>query len=343
VNLEPKTRLGYLQILAAHLLPEFGTRKVSTITTQRVQTYVKQLQDEGLAAGTVRNIFATLRTSLNAGVRLRMIAVNPCTGVKVPRPRQTSDKMLFLTPEEINALADAISHPVIQSGPHEGERKRPGKQDKQARVLVLTAAYTGMRAGELLALRRKDINVLSGRIHVARALKEICGKETESWPDDQKGMVFGPTKNHLNRSIAIPRFLTEILNAHMTSSALSSGAGPDALIFPDVNGEPLRHHNFYRRQFKPAVLRALPPEKHGLRFHDLRHTAASMLIAAGVHAKAIQERLGHSSITVTMDRYGHLMESAHKGLTDALEAAYTSASTEPKDEVVQPIRKAQEA
>lgn len=83
------------------------------------------------------------------------------------------------------------------------------------------------------------------------------------------------------------------------------GNGPDDLVFTTKTGAPIRQHMFYRRYFKPAVRAALPAEKHGFRFHDLRHTCASLLIAAGAHPKAIQERLGHSSIQITMDRYGH--------------------------------------
>src|SRR6266540_3335990 len=89
----------------------------------------------------------------------------------------------------------------------------------------------------------------------------------------------------------------------------------------------MRHNLFCRRHFKTAVKRALPAAKHGLRFHDLRHTCASLLIAAGVHAKAIQERLGHSSIQITMDRYGHLMESAYASVSDALDAAHAASAT----------------
>jgi integrase len=96
-------------------------------------------------------------------------------------------------------------------------------------------------------------------------------------------------------------------------------------VFPGPQGGPLRHGNFYRRHWRKAVKAALPAEKHALRFHDLRHTCASLLIAAGAHPKAIQERLGHSTIQITMDRYGHLLPSIEATLTDALESAYTAS------------------
>jgi integrase len=326
LTLEPKTRLGYEQVLSNHLLPELGRSKISAITTARVQEYVARLHRDGRQPGTIRNIYAVLRNALNTAVRLHLIAVNPCTGVKLPRsPREP---MLFLTAEEVNVLADELISPVDRE--HRPIKVQP--HHKQGRVLVLTAAYTGLRIGELLALRRQDIDLLRGRIFVTRALKDIHGRHTADWSDDQRGLLFGPTKNHASRTVTIPKFLRDVLTEHL-SSPLPGGSGPQALVFPDQNGGPLCHNNWYRRQFKPAVRRALPARKHGLRFHDLRHTCASLLIAAGAHPKAIQERLGHSSITITMDRYGHLLDSAYEAVSDALEAAYTAAQTKPQTAV----------
>jgi integrase len=96
-------------------------------------------------------------------------------------------------------------------------------------------------------------------------------------------------------------------------------------VFTSLGGSPLRQGNFYRRHFKPAVKRALSERLHGLRFHDLRHTATSLLIAAGAHPKAIQEHLGHRDIATTLNVYGHLLPSARDGLAAALDATYTSA------------------
>ncbi len=144
VDLEPKTRHGYEALLTTHLLPEFGARKASSITHEVVQAYVNRLSAEGLAAATVRNVYAALRAALNAGVRLRMIARNPCVGVKLPRPRH--EPMLFLTAEEVRKLAEAI--------------------DPYYSALIYFAAYCGLRAGELLALRRSDVDLLRGSLRV---------------------------------------------------------------------------------------------------------------------------------------------------------------------------------
>lgn len=292
IDLEPKTKAGYESIIDKRLLPEFGSRKVSTITAAVVQKYVNELSEEGLSPATVRNVYACMRTALNAAVSHRMILVNPCLGVKLPRMRR--EEMLFLTAEEVRALADGI--------------------DPQYRTLILTAAYTGLRAGELLALQRADVDLLRGVVQVRRALKEVNGH-----------LYFGPTKTHAQRTVSLPRFLREALSAHLSRS-LPGGNGPEALVFPGAQGGPLRHGNFYRRHFREGVSAALPAEKQRLRFHDLRHTCASLLIAQGAHPKLIQARLGHSSVTITLDRYGHLLPSVEEALSDALDAAFAAGS-----------------
>ncbi len=113
----------------------------------------------------------------------------------------------------------------------------------------------------------------------------------------------------------------------------SGDGGPDALVFPSKTGLPLRHNLFYRRHFRPAAQHALPPEKVGLRFHDLRHTCASLAIAAGAHPKLISARLGHSSIQITLDRYSHLFPSVEEALGEALDAVY-QASNAPGSNLV---------
>jgi integrase len=139
-------------------------------------------------------------------------------------------------------------------------------------------------------------------------------------------LSFGPTKTHRSRTVSLPNFLRMMLNEHLvasTSPIPAAGGSADALVFPGPRGGPLRHGNFYRRHFRPAVEEALP-HKRALRFHDLRHTAASLLIAQGAHPKLIQARLGHASITTTLDRYGHLFPSVEEALAEKLDNAYSA-------------------
>jgi len=302
-RLSPTTRARYEGIVNIYLLPEFGATPIGRITHEVVQRYINRLSArEDIAAGTVRNVYAVLRNAMSKGVRLGLVKVNPCS--KVDLPRSPREEMLFLTAEEVRAVAEAI--------------------DPFYRVLIYTAAYTGMRAGELHALRRQDFDPLRGVVHVRRSLKEVSGHQT-----------FGPTKTQETRTISLPKFLRDMLAAHL---ATLPGGTPEALVFPSRTGKPLRHNLFYGRHFKVAVRAALPADKAGLRFHDLRHTCASLAVASGAHPKMVQEMLGHSSITITLDRYSHLFPSAHEALAERLDATFAAAEVGPVASNVVEIR-----
>jgi integrase len=201
------------------------------------------------------------------------------------------EPMLFLTAAEVRALAEAI--------------------DRHYRVWVYVAAYTGLRAGELAGLQRRDVDLLRGTLHVQRALKDVNGH-----------LMLGPTKTHAQRTVSLPKPIAEMLAGHMTKVSLE----PEALVFTMKNGQPLRHGLVYGRYFRRAVQDALP-EKAGLRFHDLRHTCASLGVASGANVKQVQEMLGHSSVTITLDRYSHLFPSAHEALADNLAATFVAAES----------------
>lgn len=307
-GLEPKTTSRYGSIWRAHLEPEFGNRKLSTITREAVRAYFARLTNSSeIAAGTVRKVHAVLRTILAEAVELGWIKTNPAQQVK-GLPRATNREMLFLTPAEVQALANSI--------------------DPYYRVLILVAAYTGLRAGEICGLRRADVDLLRGAIHVRQALKDVNGY-----------LTLGPVKTAASRrTVTLPTFLRKELETHL---AANTDTRPDAFVFPGPKGGPMRHQHFYRRHFRwavagrpatrtrPATPGALPPEKHGLRFHDLRHTAASIAINAGAHPLLVSKWLGHSSVTITLDRYSHLFPSVEEALAVQLDAVYAAAEQAP--------------
>jgi integrase len=154
--------------------------------------------------------------------------------------------------------------------------------------------------------------LLRGTVRVVEAASEVSGR-----------LITGPTKTHAGRTVRLPRFLRDELAAYLASPPRDR----DAFVFTAPKDGPLRHHNFYKRQFCPALVRAGLPGQ--IRFHDLRHTCASLLIAQGAHPKAIQAHLGHSSIQVTMDRYGHLFPDALEHLADRLDAARKEVRMRP--------------
>ncbi len=235
----------------------------------------------GAAPGTVRAARKVLRLVLETARREGAIRTNPCDGIRVP-PSPKAD-MMFLTAEQVETLATTI--------------------DQRYATLVSLAAYTGLRAGEIGALRVERVDLDAGRITIAESVTEVQGH----------GLVFSEPKTYERRSVTLPNFLVNELVKHLTERP----EDPAAFVFASPDGAVLNHKNFYRRMFKPAVSAAGLPGH--TRFHDLRHTCAALCIALGAHPKAIQERLGHSSITVTLDRYGHLLPKLDETLTGRLD------------------------
>ena len=204
----------------------------------------------------------------------------------VELPTEQRREMLFLNAEQVNDLADAAG---------------------AYRPLILTLAYGGMRWAETAGLTVNRVNLLRRRIEVVKTLSEIGGRLE----------VVAP-KSGEQRTVVLPRFLATMLEP------LVAGRDPDARVFTAPRGGPLRHSNFYHGTWKKAVARSGVPAR--LRIHDLRHTCAALLIAQGAHAKAIQQHLGHASVKLTMDRYGHLLPAAFEDLADQLDAVFQQAA-----------------
>jgi integrase len=337
-RLSPTTAARYTSILDNYLIPTFGTTPMGRIEHGAVQRYVNKLAAERKPAhpaspadkpdadralhapGTVLNVYAVLRTAMNQGVKLGMVKANPCTAIDLPRPAK--EEMLFLTPAEVTQLAEKI--------------------DAHYRVLVYVAAYTGLRAGELAGLQRQDADLLRGVLHVRRALKDVNGH-----------LELGPTKTHQQRTVALPKFLVSLLQEHLAADT-KGGTGPEAHVFTMKSGSLLRHGLFYGRYFKRAVAGytdskgtyhpgALPASKHKLRFHDLRHTAASLAIHAGANPLLVSKQLGHSTVTITLDRYSHLMPSVAEAVAVQLDALYNAQPEPAPSNVVQISANAQES
>jgi integrase len=208
--------------------------------------------------------------------------------------------MHFLSENEVEELATAITYPEKHPSGH-GAAPSGRTEFPEYALLVRLAAYTGLRAGELGALRTCRLDLLRRRVEVTESVSEVRGR-----------LVSGPTKTYQNCSVPIPRFLCEEIALEL------AGKGPSELVFSAPEGGPLRHGNFYARHFKPALRRAGLSD--AVRFHDLRRTFAGFCIAEGAHPRAIMERMGHSSITVTLNTYGHLLPGLEERVTEALDA-----------------------
>lgn len=299
VHLRPSTRAGYEGKLRKHIIPRLGKVPVAAIDRPAVRRFIAQLDAGGMSPGNIRGVRVVLRLILGTAVDAGAIPGNPCVGLRIPRPAPT--EMHFLTHAQVEALTAAITTPLVKpAGNGAGPNWRTARPEYG--LLVRFAAYTGLRAGEIAGLRVRRINFGRGTVEVCETLTEVNGH-----------LQYGPTKNYQRRAVPLPDVLREDLAAYLETKSF----GPDDAVFTAPEGGPLRHKAFYRRQFKPAVVLAGLP--HGVRFHDLRHTYASLMIAEGAHPRAIMERMGHSSIQVTLGTYGHILPGIDERLTDGLD------------------------
>jgi len=295
-HLKPKTLAGYRSNLNAHVLPTFGDYQLRHIDRMAVEEWLADLQASGLGPSGVRQARQALNAMLTLAVDAGYLNANPVDGTSTPR--LPNAEMLFLDADQIDRLAGTIQEPYG--------------------TLVYVLAYGGLRWGEAAALRRKRCDLARSRIDVAESLADVGGH-----------LYFGSTKNHRSRIVAIPGFLRDLLDQHLARHIPND---PEALVFTTPAGAPLRNSNFRRQAWYQAVESAGLPE--GLRIHDLRHTCASLLASAGATPKAVQLHLGHSSITVTMDRYTHLFPSDVDDLVRRLDDIRTrnlAAQTRPRE------------
>jgi integrase len=282
VDLKATTRRGYEGVLRNHVVPRWGDVKLADITHEQVAAWIADVRGCGLSASTVRQIHRVLSLLLALAVRDGRLARNPADGV--PLPRAACSDQVFLTHRQLDDLADAAG---------------------RDRVVILFLGYTGVRYGEMAALRVRNLDLLKRRALIAEAVADVNGRAT-----------FDTPKNHQRRTVPLPRFLADELAEHM------AGKGADDYVFAAEKGGVLHLRNFRRKTFDPAV-RATGLD--GLTPHALRHTAASLAIAAGANVKVVQTMLGHKSATMTLDLYGHLFADQLDQVADAMDSARAAA------------------
>ena len=281
VNLRPATKARDTAVARTMVQPTFRERRLASIQQTTVRAWVTELDAAGYAATTVRKAHQLLTAALEAAVEDGLLPRNPARGVKLPPV--DNGEMRLLTVEEVANLAD--------------------KMPRRYRVLVSAAAFTGLRWGELAGLRLKRLDILRRRLTVAETLTEVSGV-----------LSFGEPKTKASRRrVTLPHFLCDELAAHLAAHPTSA----DGLVFRASEGGPLRRTNFRRRVWLPATESAGIP---GFRFHDLRHTHATLLIAQGEHPKVVQSRLGHASIRTTLDTYGHLFDGLDADAAERLDS-----------------------
>lgn len=259
-----------------HVEPKWGRRRIGDILRTEVQAWVAELP---MSASSVAHAHTVLAGILDDAVSDRRIAANPARGVKMPRKIDKSKN--FLTAAQVSALADESKHPDI----------------------VLLLATTGLRWGEMAALRIRDIDLGRGRIRVERSASKV-NAET----------IIGDTKNHAARSVAVSASVLKLMAPAMVAKA------PDELLWSRADGQPLRPPTT-THWFGAAVKRCQAADVKFPRVtvHELRHTAASLMIASGANVKTVQSQLGHKTATMTLDQYGHLFADDLDDVADRMD------------------------
>jgi len=282
-HLKPRTREGYLSLLRRYLVPTFGRYPLQAITPPQVKSFIAALDRQGMSASRQRQTYRLLSMILKAAVEAGCLGRSPCIGVKIKRHQPP--EQVILTPEQVGILAGALGTPND--------------------LLCYVLAFGGLRWGEAAALRRSRCDVTRSRVQVVESLAEVGGR-----------LHFGPTKTYSRRWVRLPKSVAQTLGQHL---ARIVRADPTALVFTSPQGGPLRSPNFRRRVWNPAVHLAGEALPDGLTPHHLRHSCASLLIQQGASVKAVQQQLGHSTPTVTLNVYAHLFEDDLEGLYQGLD------------------------
>jgi integrase len=268
-NLRPSTKARDEQFFRTHARPVFGTTPLGKLDRTALRAWVADLgspDGSNLAPATIHRVVQLMNKCVNAAFEDRLIAHNPVA--KLPLPRIERREMRFLDTDDIWKLADEI--------------------DEAYRSFVLLGAFGGLRLGEMLGLRWKRVDLLRRRVDIAETLVSIGGHIT-----------FGPPKTKAAvRTVPLPSFVCDELSRRAVQPV-----DPEGLVFESPEGFPVRATLFRRRVWRPAVAAAgLEP----FRIHDLRHTAVSLWVAEGANPKHVAAMAGHTSVSVVLDRYGHL-------------------------------------
>lgn len=294
----PTSRAHVETNLRRQVYPYFGDRPIASIRPGEIQAWVRMLGDgdaslgrRPLAPSTVGVIHGVLSGVFKSAVRDRLIVANPCEGTRLPRVERP--RIIPPTAAQVAALRDAMP--------------------SELKAVVVLAAGTGMRQGELLGLTIDRIDFERHEVHVDRQLVTL------TWTKSQ----FGPPKTpRSNRTIPLPQVVEDALREHLHQHP----PGPDGLVFT-LDGKPITRQSF-GHVWRPAARSVGWPVGKGV--HFLRHYYASLLIRYGESVKTVQDRLGHATAAETLDTYSHLWPDSADRTREAIDAAFAATKPETK-------------
>lgn len=294
-TVRPSTYTRYRELLAGHVVPALGHLSLAKLGPQDLQGLYGKLSQR-LAPRTVGHVHRVLHRALRDALHWGLVARNACDAVSPPKvPRE---EMQVLTPDQARALLAAVEGDALEA-------------------LYVLAVTAGLRQGELLALKWRDLDADAGRLTVNRTVRYMTGL----------GAVEGEPKSaRSRRNILLAPMAVAALRRHRTRQAeqrLAAIAWEDSdLIFTNEVGRHIQASNLLLRSFRPLLARASLP---AVRFHDLRHTAATLLLLEGVHVKVVSEMLGHSAVSLTLDTYSHVLPTMQADAAAKMEALFTAA------------------
>ena len=301
-SIQPSVRASTFvsyELNALRLTVHIGRVHLAQLSPEHIQAAYGRLLASGLSARSVQQAHAVLHRALHNAVGWRLIIRNPCDFVSPPRPRR--DEMKTLSPEELQRLFDAT-------------------REERLFALWVLLGTAGLRLGEALGLKWEDVDLGLGRLVIKRSIQSQRGG----------GKVFvEPKTSKSRRTVHLADIAIEALAEHRRRQNLWRLAAEhwndQGLVYPNLTGGPMEA-GIANKQLTKALERASLPR---IRVHDLRHTAASVLFAAGAHPKVVQELLGHSTITLTLDTYSHVIPAMHGDAARRLNELFrTSAASD---------------
>lgn len=281
-TLRPRTAVGYRQITTSYLMPPLARTPLTKLSPALIQQLYRDLAVRGLSAKTIVNVHCILHRALEQAFRWRLVSSNVADLVDPPRVARR--EMRALTPEQARQVLAAAA----------------GDQLEALWQLAITA---GLRQGELLALRWPHVDLDRGTVSVVGTLEQRAGHEP---------VVAEPKTQRSRRQVQLGAATVESLRRHRATSP-SIG-----FVFARADGRPLSTSIVVKAWDKLQERAAVAPR---VRFHDLRHTAATLMLSRGVHPKIVSEMLGHATVAITLDLYSHVtptMQTEAARVMDAL-------------------------
>lgn len=283
----------YDRILEIHIIPSLGTMKLIDLKTIHIQSYINTLHEKGYAPETIKKFFNIIRNALAHALDMELISSNSANKVKLPSISRKTN-MAIWDKDQVNQFLNVAK----------GNRYF---------IMYHLALMTGMRQGEILGLRWKDIDFTQNVIRISQTLSH-----------DGKRFLEGAKSKASIRTIALPETTIKVLCEHkeiiaMEKEDFGEGYCDYDLVVCTPIGSQLIPSNI-RKAFNRLIEKAEVPK---IRFHDMRHTHATLLLAQGINVKVISERLGHSNIKITLDTYSHILPSMQQEVAQKLNDLFT--------------------